>query len=184
LRVPSALPFQGTVVARPAMLIWPTVAVLVLGVVGVVLGRSLRRPGVRNPVVAFELAGTVERAREILDWWGDRGRRRMTTALWLDFLFLTAYAIGLYLACAWAKAQWEPRWPLLAWAGVVVAWGQIVAGAADALENVALLRMTIANRATARAAGWARRLALLKFTLVVIGLVYTGAGVIRFLILR
>ncbi|MFN2589981.1 MAG: hypothetical protein ABR518_04350 [Actinomycetota bacterium] len=44
--------------------------------------------------------------------------------------------------------------------------------------------MTLAGRATRRAAGWARRLALLKFTLVVIGGIYIAAGFVRFLVLR
>ncbi len=93
-------------------------------------------------IVAFELAGTPDRARTILDEWGPDGRAGATRAIKIDYGFLITYAVFLAVAVGsiadavgertrdWAKAL---GWGL---AGLVLA-----AGVFDAIESTAVLRV-------------------------------------------
>jgi len=93
-------------------------------------------------IVAFEFAGTPERAREILDEWGTEGRAGATRAIKIDYGFLIAYAVFLSLAVGGLAAGVGKRtraWAeSLGWRLVGLA---LVAGALDAIENTALLRV-------------------------------------------
>jgi hypothetical protein len=55
-----------------------------------VSARGMRRIGGPG-IVAFELAGTEERANQIMASWGDRGRRAARAAPRLDFGYEASY---------------------------------------------------------------------------------------------
>lgn len=91
-------------------------------------------------IVSFELAGSQDRADEILAEWGEDGRDAARQSLWIDFGFLLAYGIFLTLAVAAIRDLARERgWRRLgAIGGVVVSFGALGA-ACDALENICLL---------------------------------------------
>src|SRR4051794_8650681 len=53
-------------------------------------------------MVAFELAGSVDSARRLLNSWSDAQRVVAAFSLGLDFLFILAYATCLTIGCLWA----------------------------------------------------------------------------------
>jgi hypothetical protein len=91
-------------------------------------------------IVPFELAGSQDRADEILAEWGEKGQDAARESLWIDFVFLLAYGTFLTLAVAAVRDMARERgWKRLgAIGGVVVFFGALVAGF-DALENICLL---------------------------------------------
>jgi len=91
-------------------------------------------------VVPFELAGSQDRADEILAEWGEEGQDAARESLWIDFGFLLAYGTFLTLALAAVRDMARKRgWRRLAAIGAVVVSFGALAAAFDALENVCLL---------------------------------------------
>ncbi len=126
-------------------------------------------------IVSFELAGTVSSAQAILDSWGPQARAYAGFSLGFDFLFLILYSTAIALACVWVSGALRDDWRLLASAGLVLAWGQWLAALLDAIENTALLVTLLGAPAAPwpQVAWWC---AAVKFTLVLLGLVYAVSG--------
>lgn len=84
-------------------------------------------------IVAFELEFTSENARETLSEWGEEGRDSARLSLWLDYLFLIAYAafFSLAVAAVCEVLRWR-RWLFLATF-------PLIAAVCDAIENANLL---------------------------------------------
>ncbi|WP_322937861.1 hypothetical protein [Nocardioides bizhenqiangii] len=127
-------------------------------------------------IVPFELAGTDQRAREILAGWGDDGVDAARRSLYLDFPFLLGYAgLGALLAAASAEPVGDAGRAWLTPIGWGAAAGAVLAGVLDAVENLALLRTIRAWRDPGADLGQearlARQAARTKF-----GLVYLVAG--------
>jgi hypothetical protein len=85
------------------------------------------------------------------------------------------YPAAISLGCIWAaRALRASRWPL-ARLGAALGWGQWLAAAFDALENVALVRLLFGGLAGL----WpqaAAACAALKFAIIFLGLVYAFLG--------
>jgi hypothetical protein len=91
-------------------------------------------------IVTFELAGTQERADEILAEWGDDGQDAAREQLLIDFAFLIAYGTFLTLAVAAVRDRLGRRgWTRLAAVGAVIVPFGAAAAAFDAAENACLL---------------------------------------------
>ncbi|HEX4759299.1 MAG TPA: hypothetical protein VH256_00800 [Thermoleophilaceae bacterium] len=118
-------------------------------------------------IVPFELAGTPERARELMERWGEDGRRAARLSLLLDYPFLVSYT-GVQVAGCTAAGELLPA------VRVVVAL-QVAAGAFDAAENTALLGV-LSGREGGRLPAVARACALAKFALLGVGWAYALAG--------
>jgi hypothetical protein len=91
-------------------------------------------------IIAFEVAGSEQRAGEILDEWGGDGRATARAQLWIDYPYLVCIALFVSLACV-AVADGIRSRPGLAAAGAAIAWLPLAAGVFDASENAALLVM-------------------------------------------
>ena len=93
-------------------------------------------------LIAFENAGSVDRAAEILAEWGAAGERAMWWQLAFDLPFLIGYGLFAAAACAAvarrAAAAGKPR---LRRAATVFAWFGPLAAARDLLQNIALARV-------------------------------------------
>ena len=129
---------------------------------------ALQTSAAPQDIVSYELAGSAAAAGRILASWDAAARLHASFSLGIDYLFMLAYAVTLALAALWAGAK------LSGWAqrlGVALAWGMGAAALADATENFFLWRMLTAGPADG-AAGIARGAALLKFTLILLTLVY------------
>lgn len=151
----------------PSVLLLLIATAVLLGIINGPLRPSSSRIG----IVCLELAGSVEKARTIVDSWGRRGVRKATYGVYLDFPFLIVYATAIGLACvSLAEATWSPA-SLPARIGVILAWGLWVAALLDAIENVALLRILQGSEAIY----WppiARWCAVPKFVLILVGVIY------------
>jgi len=143
--------------------------------------RQMKRTGGPG-IVTFELAGSTEKARQIVDTWGAEGRSAARKSLLLDFVFPPTYAALHALACdASSEALAEKGRRTLAAAGTSIAWAQLAAAAFDYVENTSLL-LVLAGR-DRRAPSVARRAALAKFALLSLGhgyIVLRGLAAVRF----
>ena len=140
----------------------------------VVLDRRMMRAGGPG-IIPFELAGSPERSRRIMEKWGPEGRSAARMSLLLDYPFLVTYS-GLQFAACGAASDSLRRGgaTALADAGRVIAPAQFAAGAFDAVENTALLGV-LAGRSD-RLPAVARAAARVKFTLLKLGWAYAALG--------
>jgi hypothetical protein len=91
-------------------------------------------------IVPFELAGSQDRADEILSEWGEEGQDAARESLWIDFGFLVAYGTLLTLAVAATRDLARTRgWKRIARIGAVVFFFGALVAAFDAFENICLL---------------------------------------------
>src|SRR2546422_3910151 len=169
-------PFEALPAGRRARVFLPLLAAtLVVWAAAAVIDRPLETPAAPLGIISFELAGDLATARQMIASWDEPAREHALLGLGLDFLFLALYSTTIGLACVWAAGVLRTRrWPLAA-VGLPLAWGQWLAAALDAMENVALIILLL--RATTdpwpRIAWWC---AAPKFGLVVAGLLYAAYG--------
>lgn len=160
---------------RKRALIASGIASLVIGAVQLLL--DLRMTDTGGPgIIGFELAGTEDRAAEILADWGDRGTDAAKASLWIDYAYIVAYATFLVLAAAATRELAGQRgWSRMAALGVAVVPFAAAAGAFDAIEDVALL-LAVNQHGGALAPRLGQVCAIAKFTLVTTTIVYLLAG--------
>ena len=160
---------------RKRALIASGIASLVIGAVLLLL--DLRMTDTGGPgIIGFELAGTEDRAAEILADWGDRGTDAAKASLWIDYAYIVAYATFLVLAAAATRELAGRRgWSRMAALGVAVVPFAAAAGAFDAIEDVALL-LAVNQHGGALAPRLGQVCAIAKFTLVTTTIVYLLAG--------
>jgi hypothetical protein len=151
------------------------IASLVIGAVLLLL--DLRMTDTGGPgIIGFELAGTEDRAAEILADWGDRGTDAAKASLWIDYAYIVAYATFLVLAAAATRELAGRRgWSRMAALGVAVVPFAAAAGAFDAIEDVALL-LAVNQHGGTLAPRLGQVCAIAKFTLVTTTIVYLLAG--------
>ena len=125
--------------SRKRALIAAAIASLAIG--GVLLALDVRMMDTGGPgIIGFELAGTEERAAEILADWGDRGTDAAKASLWIDYAYILAYGTFFVLASLATREMAERRgWSRMAALGVAVVPMGAAAAAFDAIEDVGLL---------------------------------------------
>jgi hypothetical protein len=127
-------------------------------------------------IVAFEVAGTTDRANEILAEWGEDGRDWARLSLWLDFPYLIAYGAFFALAVAALRDAGRDRgWHRYARAGSLLVLAPIAAALFDAVEDVALL-LVVDGHADSPAPAIATAFALVKFLALGVTILYLLAG--------
>lgn len=157
---------------RRVVLSWLAASVVLFAVLGA-LDLALRDGGTEG-IVAFELAGSTERAREIKQDWGPVGRRTAAVSLIVDFPYLVAYGMFLALASsALGRALAHRR--RAARAGIAFAWAGLGAAAADAVEDIALLAV-LAGADAQPLPAIAAAFAVAKFALLVSVAAWLVAG--------
>ena len=135
-------------------------------------------------IVDFELAFTSDRAGEILAAWGDEGRDAARLSLWLDYLYLVAYGLFLWLAVkALRDAALRRGWTRFARPGGAIAILPLVAAGADAVEDAFLL-LVLGGHGGDAAPALAGGFAVLKFAALAVTLLYLLVGLIGFAIHR
>ena len=154
-------------------------AVLVVGVVAVCAlmrpyGRTMTEQtsprGEHFGIVAFEIAGP-EKAQTILATWGDEGQDAARTQIRIDYAWLILYASALAVACTALGASLDGAWQRR---GKATARLALIAGALDAVENTALLRVLAGDPYPGARA--AQSAAYAKFALVAVVLAYLVIG--------
>jgi hypothetical protein len=150
---------------------------LALGVSLQALGSPLRTAEAPSGIVAFEFAGTLQKAEAIVASWGQAGKTFAGLNLGLDYLFLFSYAICIGLGCVLISRALSSRFRVLSSLGLVLAWAQIGAGLLDSLENYALIRVLLGTKLAywPEVAHWC---AIPKFLIIAAGILYVvlGAG--------
>ena len=126
-------------------------------------------------IVSFELAGTPAQSARILGGWDATARMYAGFSLGFDYLYMLSYTITVALAALWVTDVLSGGWRR---AGVWAAWGMGVAGLADASENYFLWRLLIGNGPDSFPA-LARWAAILKFSLLGLGVLLAIAAVLR-----
>jgi hypothetical protein len=155
---------------------WPLLAVT-LGIMVLmnVVGAPLITPHAPSGIISYELAGSVSNAQAVLDSWNQDVRLHAAFSLGFDYLFMLAYSTTIALACLWAGGVVQRKnWPL---AGVSrpLAWAQWLAALMDGVENLGLVLILFGPPASP----WpeiARWSAVIKFTLIFLGMIYSFYG--------
>jgi hypothetical protein len=135
-------------------------------------------------IVEFEMAGSPERAEEILDGWGVVGREAAERAIGIDYGFLVAYSLFLALATATVAARLSGSWKGV---GIALAWLSLLAGLLDAVENTALLYVIRAYRSGSigsLAPTVAAQAAGAKFAIVLLAGAYVLGGLVALTVQR
>lgn len=127
-------------------------------------------------IIPFELAGSTDRATEILAEWGQEGKDWAKLSLYLDFLYLIAYGGFFALAVLAIRDAAQRRgWERFARHGARIAVLPIVAAACDAAENVGLL-VVVEGYAETPAPLLATAFALAKFVAMTVAWAYLLGG--------
>src|SRR3954453_19961757 len=152
---------------RKRALIVSAAASVAIGVVLIVL--DVRMRGAGGPgIVGFELAGSEDRATEILADWGDEGIDAAKASLWIDYAYIVAYGTFLVLA-AWATRDLSRArgWAPMAAVGTAV---MPLAAAPPAVEAVGGggLLLAVNGHGGAVAPRLAQICASLKFALLAV----------------
>jgi len=125
------------------------------------------------PIVDLELAGTVARADTAVS---GADLSVIRTAIVTDFLFIVTYAPALFFGSLWASRRFNHGlWRTI---GPAVAFGVLVAGGLDIVENLAMLGYL---NGWAGWQGWPMLSAVMavpKFILAFIALVYVVVGIV------
>jgi hypothetical protein len=177
-------PFQAIPPEVRPKVFWPMLAITLFLLVLLNLeGKPMVTPAAPLGIVSYELAGSVSRAQQILASWDQRAQLSAAFSLGLDYVFMLAYSTTIGLACIWTADVLRRRsWPL-AWVGAPLAWGQWLAAAFDATENIALVIILFGTVQ----APWpevARWCAIFKFSLIFLGLVYAFFGLVVSLVVK
>lgn len=169
--MPHPLDFLPSERRKPLFL--PLLALtVILFAVFRVLDAPLQSAPAPNGIVSYELAGNIKPAAGILASWDARARLFAAFGLGLDYFFMPVYALTLSLGsllAAGRHAGWFSR--LGAWIG----WGAFAAALFDAVENFSLWKFMLGDFQTL----WPRTAAFcatMKFSLLLMGLVYALAG--------
>lgn len=120
---------------------------------------------VRSRQRQLQFAWTAERTRAVLANWGEAGRDRVSNGLYADYLFLIGYSTLPAQLLRATRRKWA-RW---------LAWGVLLAGGLDAVENVFLLGF-IQDAIDTRFTLLVSLMATLKFSLIGGALFYLGTG--------
>ncbi len=173
--------FSGS--ARDKLLAASLISTIGLSFVLQALDQSLRTPAAPTGILSFEFAGSLLLAGNMLASWGPEARVDAALSLGIDYVYLFSYPLCLSLACARVASGVSIRFPSLAAVGVYLAWLMFVAGALDAVENLALIQLL-------RGSDWeawprvAMMCAFPKFALVATGLIYIPTAAFTPMILR
>jgi hypothetical protein len=170
-------PFQSL---QPHQGRWFFIPAFVLLAILTVVFRLIDRP---PGIVAFELAGSVATAQAIVGLWDPASRSVVSFGLGLDYVYMLAYSTVIGFACIWAARRLSAaRWPVAS-LGAACAWGLWLAALLDATENVALLAQLV-NGVAEPFPQIAAFCAELKFSLIVLGLLYAAYGGLAWLVGR
>ena len=138
------------------------------------LGGPLVTESVPYGIISFEFAWNMERVHEIMQDWGTAARTNAQFSLLIDYLFLILYSTTIGTGCILIakNVNYSSSFQTL---GNDLAWLQWLAALLDAVENAALFSLLTGadSMIYPQIAFW---MALMKFLIILAGLVYCIAG--------
>ena len=122
-------------------------------------------------LLSYELGGSVDEIKTVLDSWHDGHRIRAGFALGFDFLFMLSLTNFLALAAVHASYRVRSKTRELSRVGPMLAWGQWIAGTLWVAQNLLLFTMLTGPVTSPRPeiVFWC---GTVKFSLLGLGLVY------------
>jgi hypothetical protein len=141
------------------------------------IGAPLITPAAPNGIVSFELAGSLPAAEAMIQSWSPEARMAAALSLGLDFIYIVIYTTALSLLCIVASTRLQRMGRFGASLGSIIAWGLLVAGALDAIENIALLRLLFGDLSEF----WVNTAwlcASVKFSLIFLAMIYILFGLV------
>lgn len=135
-----------------------------------VSGEPLKTAAAPAGIISYEFAGTLPVAQAMIESWGVTARISAGLNLGFDYLFLALYPLAIGLGCVIVA-----RGGFLSTPGILLAWGQLLAGLLDAIENYALIQLLLGARDPGLPiiALWC---ATPKFLIVGVGIAYVLIG--------
>ncbi|MEM1319752.1 MAG: hypothetical protein AAGG75_05810 [Bacteroidota bacterium] len=124
-------------------------------------------------IVAFEFAGSLSRAEELMGNWGPIGQIKAAFLIGLDFLFIPAYCTAIGFFCYKLAPHFNNT--ALKATGYRLSWLIFLAGLLDIIENTGLYQLLAGTKSDfwAKIALWC---AIPKFGIVIMGIVYVVAA--------
>jgi hypothetical protein len=141
-------------------------------------GNHLRTAEAPTGIVSYELARDEETAANILNSWDAEAKIYAAFNLGLDYLWMIFYSTTIALGLVWTADILELKGASLTFFHLL-AWGQWLAALLDALENTALLVMLF-DQATSPWPIIAYWSAVIKFTLVILGILIVMGGALLY----
>ena len=135
------------------------------------LNRPLMTTSAPSGIISLQLAFTPENALVMLDSWDTNARLFAAFGLGFDYLFMLVYTLALAMGALLAAGR-HPGW--FSYLGVWVGYGALLAGCFDGLENFLQFQQLFHGRL--ELAFIIGVLAALKFSLIVLGLLYGLTG--------
>ncbi len=179
-------PFQVISIINSSLLlaVLTALTLILMGVLGKI-SKPLSIPDVApNGIISLEFAGNSARAKAIVAAWRNKGvLQNANLVQWLDFLYIAAYSTTLSLACIWSTkllSGFDSAWLST---GLVLAWGQWLAALLDVIENLTLFPFLY--RDVEDKAVWAQVAAfcaVLKFSLIITGLLYVAISLVALVV--
>jgi hypothetical protein len=170
-------PFENIQSQKFGFYFWPLLfATLAIMVLMNVIGAPLITLQAPSGIISYELAGSVPNAEAILNSWDQDARLHSAFSLGFDYLFMLAYSATIAMACLWAgRVLQRQKWPL---GGIArpLAWLQWLAALMDGIENLGLT-LILFGPVVSPWPELARWCAILKFSLIFLGMIYAFYGV-------
>jgi hypothetical protein len=130
-------------------------------------------------VSSFGMAGSLERAREMMASWDERARLSGVFGIGFDFLQLVVYSTTVAMACAWVAQSFRENGRTgLSSVGVLLAWGQWLAVICGTVQNAVMMSLLLGSGSEAWL-GISYWSTLLKLLLLILGPAYALAGWLR-----
>lgn len=140
----------------------------ILALTATVIWFFIMRPFTPPNIVAFELAGSVATAQDIISNWSQEQIDKVKTGIFLDFGFILAYCSAFMFACRAASHFSGVQFFIkIGQQLALIVW---IAGLCDAIENVALLKTL--TEATQSSVSIAFYFATIKFGILLITLIF------------
>jgi len=132
-------------------------------------------------IVDYEFANTAAKAAGIINAWDAPARLQACLNMGFDYLYMPVYSTTIALACVMGAGVLAAKgWRNL---GMLLAWGLWLAAIFDAIENYALITMMF-NGASDPYPAISAFCATVKFSLILLGLLYALVSLTIYLIKR
>lgn len=132
-------------------------------------------------IVSLELAHDAQSVQDITTIWNEEGMTsRAKTNIRIDFLFIPFYAMLFYTLCGSISVRMNG---IPAKLGVLLAFGSLVAGVFDVMENILML-YALSGHYNNISALLTTVFATIKFSLLLLAILYILPLGIRLLLLR
>ena len=178
------IPFKEFRTQNKTQLFWLLFGLTVPTIVGIqITGSALVNEIAPMGVVTFELVGTLSGSQSIVESWQGAAMTWAGINMGLDFLFLLLYSMTIALACLILAGRMPGNLQGLKILGGWLALGILIAAGLDAIENIALI-LLLAGSENEFLSPLARWMAIPKFGLVLLSLLYVGGAGVRELMNR